>query len=153
MSGMPFLPPRAPCRACAAMTIWTVHFPDVATKGNALPRVIPEQFSIPASLLGPLWLGMRQAVLPAMILLAGWMLLIAFLPSLWWGPVFVGLMVAQGLFAQDLRRWSLTLSGYRLAGVVAAADIDTALSMALTRMHRMEEKQQAVHPVVGEQTI
>ncbi|WP_025318413.1 hypothetical protein [Granulibacter bethesdensis] len=135
------------------MTIWTVHFPDPATKGKALPRVIPEQFSIPATLLGPLWLGMRQAVLPAMILLAGWMLLIAFLPSLWQAPVFAGLMVAQGLFAQDLRRWSLTLSGYRLAGVLVAADADTALSTALARMHRMEEKQQAVHPVLGEQTI
>ncbi|WP_072563977.1 hypothetical protein [Granulibacter bethesdensis] len=135
------------------MTIWTVHFPDPATKGNALPRVIPEQFSIPATLLGPLWLGMRQAVLPAMILLAGWMLLVAFLPPLWQGPVFAGLMVAQGLFAQDLRRWSLTLSGYRLAGVLVAADADTALSMALARMHRMKEKQQAAHPTLREQTI
>ncbi|WP_072573297.1 hypothetical protein [Granulibacter bethesdensis] len=135
------------------MTIWTVHLPDPATKGSGLPRVIPEQFSIPATLLGPLWLGMRQAVLPAMILLAGWILLVAFLPPLWQGPICAGLMVAQGLFAQDLRRWSLTLSGYRLAGVVAAADADTALSMALARMHRMEEKQQAAHPALWEQTV
>jgi hypothetical protein len=47
--------------------------------------------------------------------------------------------VLQGLFGNDLWRWSLERRGYTLAHVVAAADSDSALLRLLQRRPDLAE--------------
>ncbi len=103
------------------MRVWTAHARDERS-----PELVREGFSWGATFFGPLWLLAHSAWIPAALVFAAWLLL-ATLSHPSSGP-FLGwlLAFATGFFANDARRWSLSLAGYGLAGVIAARDEDAA---------------------------
>lgn len=113
------------------MAIFSVHLP-----GNAAPEVAADRavfvrdgFAFWALLFGPLWFLRHREWLG----LVGW-LVIAVLISVaerWLGPVTSGgfeliLALATGVVANDIRRLSLVLRGFREAGVVEGQSREAA---------------------------
>jgi hypothetical protein len=100
------------------------------TRGPAL-RLLPEGSSLLATLFGPLWLAAHGAWLAALAAAIVELLLgrACAIPQLW--PVapalLAGTVAAIGLFAQDIRRWELSLGGWREIGLVAGRGHDDAL--------------------------
>lgn len=105
------------------MKTWTTH-----TRDGRDPVLVPEGFSLWAAILGPLWLLAHRAWIPAILYICA-AVAIGWLPidPSWRTALELGLIWSQGLFGQDLRRWSLARAGFRLTGVVAARDHDAAL--------------------------
>ncbi len=111
------------------MRLFTAH-----TRLHSAPVLVREGFSWGAAIFGPLWFALRGAwVVAALTLLAAvaaslthgrWPLLLALALALGW---------VQGLFANDLVRWSLARRGFLLAHVVAGRDGDEALARLLGR--------------------
>ncbi len=98
------------------MTLFSVH------RAGDRVRLVPDRFSLPALLFGPLALAVAGAWLGALLLVAAWMLALRFgLVVLYWG-----LPALAGLFASDWRRFELGLGGWRADGVVAGLGADHA---------------------------
>ena len=117
------------------MRIWTVHLRD-----DAPPVLVREGFSPGAALFGPFWLALRRAWVPAALALAAW-LAVGGLTS--GGTALVlgaGLILLQGLFGNDLRRWSLARRRFTLVEVVAARNADTALARLLDRRRDLADR-------------
>jgi len=94
--------------------------------------LVPEGFSWGALVLGPLWLAAYRAWVPAAIALAAAIIILALGTDAIQAVLLAGLGVLLGQSGQDLRRWSLTQRGYRLAHVLAAPDEEAALERLLT---------------------
>ena len=107
------------------MRIYTAHL-----RENTAPVLLREGFSLRAMLLGPLWLLMRRAWIPAILILCLWVA-VATLPQASRPPVGIALAWLTGLFGRDLARWSLERRGYRLAHVLAARDEEAAYARLL----------------------
>ncbi len=105
------------------MRVWTAHVRD-----GREPLLVREGFSAGALLLGPLWLAAHRAWIPAGILFAVCLLAASFAPP----PFLLVLAAACGLLGNDARRWSLGLSGWKLAAVVAARDEESAFARLMT---------------------
>lgn len=105
------------------MRIWTVHLPPT----DGAPRLLPERFSLFAALFGPLWLLAHGVWWAAAAALGAGLLLGALLPMALAGLGGVALALLLGFHGHDLRRAALAGRGWRVAGVVAAADADQAL--------------------------
>jgi hypothetical protein len=102
--------------------------------------LVREGFSFGAALFGPFWLALHRAWVPAALALAAWLAVNA-LTSGDAAPVLdAGLVVLQGLFGNDLRRWSLGRRGFTLAEVVAARNTETAFARLLDRRRDLADR-------------
>jgi hypothetical protein len=115
--------------------IWTVHLRD-----DAPPVLVREGFSLGAALLGPLWLALHRAWVPAALAFAAWVAI----NSLTLGGTRLvldaGLLLLQGLSGHDLRRWSLDRRGFTLAEVVTARNAEGAFANLLTRRRDVTDR-------------
>ncbi len=91
------------------------------------PCLLREGFSFAAFLFGFLYLLVHRAWLPATLNLAALLLTLALVRLVGNPAPLLGLAILQGLFALDLRRWSVARRGFTPGPVVAAADHDQAL--------------------------
>ncbi|MBM3518101.1 MAG: DUF2628 domain-containing protein [Alphaproteobacteria bacterium] len=111
------------------MRIYTVHLRGEREGGGAAETVVVrEGFSWAAFLVPPLWALYHRLWLTAVLMgviggaVAYGLLLRAGDPAT--GAVMVVIVLAGfGAIANDLRRWFLARSGFRLAGVVAGEDL------------------------------
>lgn len=113
------------------MAIYSVHLPDGVTPEVAADRAVfvRDGFAVWALLFGPLWFLRHREWLG----LFGW-LMIAMLIAVaerWIGPVISGgfeliLALVAGVVANDIRRLTLKLRGFRESGVVEGLRPDAA---------------------------
>ncbi len=101
--------------------------------------LVREGFSWGALFFGWIWLLLHRAWLPALLLLAGAIVIILLTPAAARPLVAAGIAVLQGLLGNDLRRWSLERRGFAFAHVVAARDEDGALVRLLNRRPDLTE--------------
>ncbi len=106
------------------------------------PVLVPEAFSWGALFFGPLWLLRHGAWIPAILVLAVFVLAcLVPLPPL--RPVAAfGVLVLAGLMGQDWRRLHLRLRRFELAHVIAARTLDEAWFRLLS--HRDDVRELAV---------
>ncbi|MBV8400079.1 MAG: DUF2628 domain-containing protein [Acetobacteraceae bacterium] len=108
------------------MRFWTVH-----VRPGDEPVLVREGFSWGALIFGWLWLLLHRAWIPAILLCASG-LIVGTLTTDGIRLVLLGAILAfQGLFGNDLWRWSLERRGYRLEHVVGARDVQSALARVL----------------------
>ncbi len=113
------------------MAIFSVHLPSAAVPETAADRAVfvPEAFAVWAALFGPLWFLRHREWLG----LVGWLVIAALITVAepWLGPVTVAgfeliLAIATGVVANDVRRLTLTVRGFRQSGVVEGESRDAA---------------------------
>ena len=97
------------------MKVFTSHL-----RAGALPVLMREGFSWPAFVFGFLYLAVHRAWVAAALNLAVFLLASGLARSTGSGAPLLGLAVLQGLFARDLRRWSLAHGGGPGGPAVAA---------------------------------
>jgi hypothetical protein len=95
-------------------------------RDNRTPILLPDSFSLGAFLFGPIWLLVHAAWIPGLILLALGIVLPIFLHGAMLIILALAIAWLTGLHGQDLRGWTLSLRGWRLAHIVAARDHDAA---------------------------
>ena len=95
------------------------------------PVLLAEGFSWWAFLLGPVWLLAKRAWIPAILLFAVDVALVALLPPWARLPSLAATWVLTGILGRDWVRWSLERRGFQLAHVLAARDGDTAFARLL----------------------
>jgi hypothetical protein len=113
---------------------WTAH-----VRPGSEPVLVREGFSWGALFFGWLWLLLHRAWIPAILLLASGIVIAALTSGDTRLLLLGALAVLQGLFGNDLWRWSLERRGYTLAHVVAAANADGALLRLLQRRPDLAE--------------
>jgi hypothetical protein len=108
--------------------IYTVHEKRAAPGGRVSePVLIREGFAFWAFVFGPFWALWHRLWLVALLLIV-LNLAVASLPALAGigeaeaGAAQLGLILLTGLFARDLRRWTLARRGWALTAVVCADD-------------------------------
>jgi hypothetical protein len=94
--------------------------------------LLREGWSWAAFLFGAIWLLAKRAWIPALLEVAGIVLLIRLAPPPFWRPALLGLALLNGVLGRDFVGWSLERRGYRLGQVVLAPDRDHALLRLLT---------------------
>ena len=113
------------------MAIFSVHLPGNATPETVADRAVfvREGFAFWAVLFGPLWFLRHREWLG----LVGWLVLAALISvaERWTGPVTTGgfeliLAITTGVVANDVRRLTLTLRGFRESGVVEGESREAA---------------------------
>lgn len=103
------------------MRIYTSH-----AKPGAPPVLLAEGFSWGAAVFGWVWLLLRRAWVPAILVFAAWALAWRLGRALGNGAPMLGLFLLQGFCGRDLLRWGLERRGFMPGPVVAAADEDAA---------------------------
>jgi hypothetical protein len=103
----------------------------VLLKANAEPTLVREGFSWVTLILGPLWLGLHRAWIPAAISLAVCVLIAALAPEPARSVLLVGVALILGWTGHDLQRWALENRGYLLVHVIAARNADDAFTRLL----------------------
>ncbi len=111
------------------MRTWTAH-----VRAGAAPALVPEGFSWGAAILGPVWLLLHRAWIPAILVLCADIAVGEIGVEVPRVPLLLGLAWLAGLVGQDLRRWSLERRGFALVQVVAARDRDGAFVRLLDGM-------------------
>ncbi|MCM5554561.1 DUF2628 domain-containing protein [Pleomorphomonas sp. NRK KF1] len=113
------------------MAIFSVHLPDKVAPEAIADRAVfvRDGFAVWALLFGPLWFLRHREWLG----LVGWIALAVLitLSERWLGPVTTTgfeliLAIATGVVANDVRRLSLRLRGFRESGVVEGESRDAA---------------------------
>ena len=127
------------------MRVYTVHVPPFSHRESD-PVLIKEGFSWPAFLFGPLWMLIHHLWLAFVVLVVITILLSVAADAFGLGQVpqaIVSLAIAVlvGAHGNDMRRRGLTRRGYRDGGVVAARNMDEAI----TRFFDAEPPVRAVH--------
>jgi len=110
------------------MTFWTAHI-----RASSAPVLVREGFSWGAFFLGPLWLAMHRAWIPAALALACGILIVVLLPPGVAAVTMAALAIVLGLSGQDCRRWSMDHRGFMLTQVIAARSEPEALGVLLAR--------------------
>ena len=116
------------------MRFWTAHL-----RAGSEPVLVREGFSWGALIFGWLWLLLHRAWIPALLLLALGIAIAAGTTDGVRAILFGTIAVLQGLFGNDLRRWSLERRGYRLEHVVAARDAESAIARLLQNKPELAE--------------
>jgi hypothetical protein len=111
----------------------------VHVRRGAQPALVREAFSWGALFFGWVWLLLHRAWIPAVLLLAGTIVVLLLTPAAARPLVAAGIAVLQGLFGNDMRRWSLERRGFACAHVIAARDEDGALVRLLDRRPDLAE--------------
>ena len=110
------------------MRFWTGHQrPDTA------PILLREGFVWGGLLFGPLWLAAHRAWIPAALVLAAGILILALTTGATAAALMLALAVWLGVSGQDLRRWSMRQRGFTLFEVIAARNETDALAKLLER--------------------
>ena len=104
---------------------YTVHL-----RAERRAVLVPESFSWPAALLGPLWLAVHSAWIAAGLALCAEAAVVG-LTQAAAGCSGAGAGWGLGLFSQDFRRGALARRGFVLSHVVAAATGDDAVQRLL----------------------
>lgn len=112
--------------------VFTIHFQNFSPALDRNAIVVAEGFCWTAFFLAPLWAATHRMWFSALGFSAAYTLIFLFADLVGLGQVttlaiFIGTAAIIGLCANDLRRTSLTLRGWHLAGLAAAPDRDTAL--------------------------
>jgi hypothetical protein len=107
---------------------WTGH-----TRPGTPPILVREGFAWGALLFGPLWLAAHRAWIPAALVLAAGILILALAPGATATALMLALALWLGLSGQDLRRWSMRQRGFTLFEIVAARDEADAFARLLER--------------------
>lgn len=102
-------------------------------RDDAAPVRVREGFSLGCALLGPLWLALHRAWVPAALVLAAWLMVESLTSGGTLLVLGIGLMLLQGLSGHDLRRWSLGRRGFILGEVVTARNTERAFERLLER--------------------
>ena len=117
-----------------SLRVYTVHGSAAPGRGidPARAELVPDGFCWTAFLAAPVWLGWNGAWAGLALWAAARALVVvaerAFdLGGAAMAAAELALMAAFGLFAYDLKRWQLALSGRPVAGVVAAEGEEAAL--------------------------
>ncbi|MFO1026165.1 MAG: DUF2628 domain-containing protein [Acetobacteraceae bacterium] len=98
----------------------------VRVKPGAEPVLMSEGFAWLTFILGPLWLALNRAWIPAALSLATYVLISVLAPSAIGAVLAGGLAVLLGLHGHDLQNWALERRGYKLIHMVAARDREEA---------------------------
>ena len=109
------------------MRTYTAHL-----KPSRHPILLLEGWSWAGFLFGPIWLLVQRAWIPALLEIAGAVLLAGLAPPQVWRPALLGLGLLNGLLGRDFIRWSLERRGYALDHVLIAPDRDAALLRLFT---------------------
>ncbi len=113
------------------MAIFSVHLPGAVAPEATADRAVfvRDGFAFWAVLFGPLWFLRHREWLG----LVGWLVVAALITvtGRWLGPVTTGgfeliLAVATGVVANDVRRLTLTVRGFRESGVVEGESREAA---------------------------
>jgi hypothetical protein len=104
------------------MIIFSSH-----VKPRRLPVLVREGFSWGAAIFGWLWLLMRGAWVPALLLLACALAAGKLMTMTHSVAPLVALVLVQGVFGHDMLRWWLGQRGFRPDAPVAALTHDAAL--------------------------
>ena len=110
------------------MRFYTAHI-----RSGAAPVLVREGFSWGALFFGPLWLAVHRVWIPAVVSLAGFVMIFVLTDGRMAAALLIALVVLIGLSGHDLRRWSLDHRGYVLSQVVTARDELEALAQLLER--------------------
>ena len=116
------------------MNIYTAHL-----RHDSLPVLVREGWSWGAAVFGPLWLLVKRAWIPAIVLLAATLAAAAAAPRLS-GVMAIGFAVLAGFLGQDAVRWSLARRGYTMLEIIAARDEDSALVRLLAERPDIGER-------------
>jgi hypothetical protein len=108
------------------MNTWTAHL-----KRDAEPVLIKEGFSWGAFFLGPIWLAVHRAWVPAAICLAAYLLVLFLIPIAALPIVALAISWLVGLSGHDLRRWSFSHRGFLETYVLIARSESDALGRLL----------------------
>jgi hypothetical protein len=109
------------------VTFWTAHL-----RRDREPVLLRDGFSWGALLLGPVWLLLHRAWVPAALGFAAFVLAGTLLPDAAAGVAIPALMLLHGLSGNDMLAWGLERRGYRLTHVLAARTETDALARLLT---------------------
>jgi hypothetical protein len=110
-----------------------VRFYTAHIRSGAAPVLVREGFSWGALFFGPLWLAVHRVWIPAVVSLAGFVMIFVLTDGRMAAALLIALVVLIGLSGHDLRRWSLDHRGYVLSQVVTARDELEALAQLLER--------------------
>jgi hypothetical protein len=110
------------------MKVFTAH-----ERPDEMRLLLREGFSWGAFLFGFLYLAVHGAWVAAALNLAALVAVAGLVVATGSMAPLLGLAVLQGMFALDLRRWSLARRGFAEGPVVAAADADQALLRLMTQ--------------------
>lgn len=138
------------------MAIFSVHLPGNATSGTVADRAVfvREGFAFWALLFGPLWFLRHREWLG----LVGWLVIAALInvAERWTGPVTAGgfeliLAITTGVVANDIRRLTLALRGFRESVVVEGQSREAAErrffdAWLLRRLPAVPTAQPVLHP-------
>jgi hypothetical protein len=113
--------------------VYTAHYRPTVPPPDREVVLVKEGFCWPALFVSPLWALWHRLWIEAVVLIAAPLALeFAFelvgLAPLGVSAAGLGLSAIIACVANDLRRASLERRGYRMAGVVAGSDYDTALA-------------------------
>ena len=114
------------------MRVYTIHFQNFSPALDRNAVVIAEGFCWAAFFVAPLWAATHRMWFLALGFSAAYTLIFLFTDLVELGQattlaLFIGAAAIIGFCANDLRRTSLTSRGWKLAGLAAAPDRDTAL--------------------------
>jgi hypothetical protein len=110
------------------VSTWTVHL-----REDVPPVLVREGFSLGAALLGPLWLALHRAWVPAAFALAASLAISELATGGTLLVLEIGLALLLGVSGHDMRRWSLDRRGFTLSEVVTARNADSAFVALLDR--------------------
>jgi hypothetical protein len=115
--------------------VYTAH---LSAKGA--PELVREGFSFWAMVFGWLWLAVHRAWIAAIIDLVVAVIILATTAGAMRVVLLAALVVLQGIFGNDLRRWGLARRGYILANAVAARDRDAAFARLMSARPELLEQ-------------
>ena len=110
------------------MRFWTGHL-----RPETAPILVREGFTWGALLFGPFWLAAHRAWIPAALVLAADILILALTSGAAAASLMLALACWLGVSGHDLRRWSMRQRGFALSEIIAARDETDAYAKLLER--------------------
>ena len=137
------------------MTLFTVHIPVEARDPQEIAdkiRVIPEKASLPAFLLGPIWLVAQGAYLAVgawvgmVVALVGAMVLLGLAPA-GLAAIMLLIQVFIGVEGHQMVRAAASRGRFTCVDVVNARDAEEAESLALRRLIAAQQPARPAAPI------
>ena len=137
------------------MTLFTVHIPVEARDPQEIAdkiRVIPEKASLPAFLLGPIWLVAQGAYLAVgawvgmVVALVGAMVLLGLAPA-GLAAIMLLIQIFIGVEGHQMVRAAASRGRFTCVDVVNARDAEEAESLALRRLMAAQQPARPAAPI------
>jgi hypothetical protein len=137
------------------MTLFTVHIPVEARDPQEIAdkiRVIPEKASLPAFLLGPIWLVAQGAYLAVgawvgmVVALVGAMVLLGLAPA-GLAAIMLLIQIFIGVEGHQMVRAAASRGRFTCVDVVNARDAEEAESLALRRLIAAQQPARPAAPI------